>query len=94
VYFALALQNRPETCVTAKGNPYDSSALVLRTMMRYALERELYRGSTSAISIELPKRRNVSFRTLPRVRSVTANRLSMDQSLQREWARRVAKSQQ
>jgi transposase-like protein len=36
VYFALALQNGPETCVTGKGNPYDSSALVLRTMMRYA----------------------------------------------------------
>ena len=40
-------------------NPYGSSSLVLRTMMRYALERELYRGSTSAISIELPKGRDV-----------------------------------
>jgi hypothetical protein len=51
-------------------------------MMRYALERESYRGSTFAISIELPKGRNVCFRALPRVRIVTANRLSMDQSLQ------------
>jgi hypothetical protein len=36
-------------------------------MMRYALERESYRGSTSAISIELPKGRNVCFRALSRV---------------------------
>src|SRR5271170_2004062 len=63
-------------------------------MMRYALESELYRGSTPAISIELPKERNVCFRALPRLRSFTANRLSMDQSLQREWTRRAAKPEQ
>ena len=76
------------------GNPYGSWALVLRTMMRYALERESYRGSTSAISIELPKGRDVCFRAMPRVRSVAAYGLSMDQSLQREWAEGLAKSQQ
>ena len=47
MYFALALQNRPETCVTQGVEPDGSWTLVLRTMMRYALERELYRGSTS-----------------------------------------------
>jgi Histidine kinase len=71
----------------------DSSALVLRTMMRYALERESYRGSASAIFIELPKR-NVGFRALPRVRSVTAQRLSVDQSLQGDWIERATKPQQ
>jgi hypothetical protein len=59
--------------------------------MRYARERESYSGSTFAISIELPKGRNVCLRALPRVRSVTANRISMDQSLQGKWARRAAK---
>ena len=54
-------------------------------MMRYALERESYRGSTSAIPVELPKGRNVCLRALPRVRSVAAYGLPMDQSLQREW---------
>jgi hypothetical protein len=61
VYLALALQNRPRTCVTEAWDPYGSSALVVRTMMRYALESESYRGSTSAILIELPQGRNVSF---------------------------------
>ena len=73
---------QPRTCVTAKWDPHDSSALALRTMMRYALERESCRGSTFAIPIELPKRRNVGLRTLPGVRSVTTHRLSVDQSIQ------------
>jgi hypothetical protein len=35
--------------------------LVGRTMMRYALERESYRGSTPAVPVELPKGGDVSF---------------------------------
>ena len=45
---------------TTKRNPDGSSALVLRTMMRYALERESYRGSTPAVPFELPKEGDVS----------------------------------
>jgi hypothetical protein len=36
-YFALALQNRPKTCVTETWNAYGSSALVLRTQFASAL---------------------------------------------------------
>ena len=52
------------TCVTKqtrrhalqrRWSPGGSRALVLRTMMRYALERESHRGSTLAVSVELPK---------------------------------------
>ncbi len=60
MYLALALQNRPRTSVTAKRNPDGCSALVGRTMMRYALERESYRGSTPAVLVELQTRAECS----------------------------------
>jgi hypothetical protein len=50
-------RSRLSTLPTLFGNPFGiaTSALVLRAMMRYALERRWDRGSTSAISIEPPK---------------------------------------
>ena len=52
--------------------------------MVYALERELYLGSTFAVLIELPKRRDVSSGPVSRVRSLTSNGLSLDQPVQRD----------
>src|SRR5271154_2785586 len=55
--------------------------------MVYALERELYLGSTFAVLIELPERRAVSSGPVSRVRDLTSNGLPLDQPLQRDGAR-------
>src|SRR5260370_41662851 len=44
----------PHSSLTAKWNPDGSLALVVRTMMRYALERSRIVDSTPAVSVELP----------------------------------------
>jgi hypothetical protein len=48
------------------GNPDSSSVLALRTMMRYALERESDRGSAFAVLVELSKREEMSISDLCR----------------------------
>ena len=53
----------------------------------HALERESDRGSTLAVLVELPKRGDVSFGTLPRIWCFAANWLPMGQSLQRSRTR-------
>ena len=53
----------------------------------HALERESDRGSTLAVLVELSKRGDVSFGSLPRIWCFAANWLPMDQSLQRSRTR-------
>ena len=52
--------------------------------MVYALERELYLGSTFAVFIELSEGRDVSGGPVPRVWNLTSNGLPLDQPLQRD----------
>src|SRR5664279_3236894 len=61
--------------------------------MVYALERELYLGSTFAVLIELPEGRDVSSRPVSRVRHLTSNGLPLDQPLQRDGSRGTRGSQ-
>ena len=61
------------TCVTkqtgdmrySEAEPLWFTTPVLRTMMRYALESELCYGSTLAVLVELSKRGDVGYRSLP-----------------------------
>src|SRR5207302_3807864 len=52
-----------------------------RTTMLYALERESYLGSTSAVFIQLRKGRDVCSGPVPCVWDLTSNGLPLDQSL-------------
>jgi len=61
--------------------------------MVYALERELYLGSTFAVLIELSEGRDVSSGPVSRVRNLTSNGLPLDQPLQRDGSRRTRGSQ-
>src|SRR5271170_6806496 len=61
--------------------------------MVYALERELYLGSTFAVLIELPEGRDVSSGPVSRVRHLASNSLPLDQPLQRDGPRRTRGSQ-
>jgi hypothetical protein len=55
--------------------------------MVYALERELYLGSTFAVLIELLEERDVSSEPVSRVWNLTSNGLPLDQPLQRDRTR-------
>jgi transposase InsO family protein len=62
-------------------------------MMVYAMEIELYLGSTFAVLIELPEGRDVSSGPVSRVLNLASNGLPLDQSLQRDGPRRTRGSQ-
>ena len=68
-------------------------AIWARLTMVYALERELYLGSTFAVLIVLPEGRDVSSGPVSRVWDLASNGLPLDQSLQRDGAGRTRRSE-
>src|SRR6185437_12292280 len=92
-YLALPLQSRPETWLTAECDGYEYSAFGHTTML-YALERDSDHGSTFAVLVELSEGRDVCSGPVPRVWDLTSHSVPLDQSLQRDWARRPRGSKQ
>jgi hypothetical protein len=64
------------------------------TTMLYALERDSDHGSTFAVFVELSEERDVGCGPVPRVWNLSSNGLPLDQSLQRDGARRPRGSKQ